>query len=320
VFYDAQDRGHKQQPQFGRLAGQGDFVFLKRPASTVSKIAEAKEEEAQYSDQVAALKAQLWAEREKQVEEKAAWEAAKKQRNEAEELQKQLDELKRKRERPSVPKPRPSQPTGGSKGGEMVHVSDYGFHIDKFEATNREYADFVRSSGHRAPESAGSGKAPWNTWSGNQPPSGYEAHPVVGVSWYDAKSYCEWVGKRLPTAEEWQQACQGSDGRKYPWGSRFLPANVTIFDSANANTHGSWDGYDNTAPVGKFPGGSSPYGARDMVGNVWEWTSSLYKSGGSTRVVGGGSFANNQYGAQCDKRSYYPPDIRYYFNGFRCAR
>ena len=149
---------------------------------------------------------------------------------------------------------------------------------------------------------------------GNQftPKSGYGDHPVIEVSWYGAKSYCEWAGKRLPTEEEWQQACQGRDGRKYPWGNSF--------GSGNANIGGNGDGYKRTSPVGSFPGGASPYGAMDMSGNVWEWTSSLYKSGGSTRVLRGGSWDGDAGGARCESRNSYNPDYRYSLNGFRCAR
>ncbi|OGG48432.1 MAG: hypothetical protein A3F84_14700 [Candidatus Handelsmanbacteria bacterium RIFCSPLOWO2_12_FULL_64_10] len=94
-------------------------------------------------------------------------------------------------------------------------------------------------------------------------------HPVVGVSWEDAKAYCEWAGKRLPTEEEWQQACQGRDGREYPWGNGF--------GSGRANIEGFREGFLQTAPVGSYPNGASPYGAMDMAGNVWEWTSSLFR-------------------------------------------
>ena len=199
--------------------------------------------------------------------------------------------------------------------GEMVYVSDYGFHIDKYEVTNAQYAEFVRATGHRAPDCADYGRDDWNTWLGNRPPSGQENHPVVGVSWDDAKAYCGWAGKRLPTEQEWQQACQGKDGRRYPWGSSFV--------SGNANISGSEDGYAQTAPVGTYPGGASPYGAMDMSGNVWEWTSSLYKGVGSRRVLHGGSWHKApglSFLVRCSNRYNAHPEFRSSGNGFRCAR
>ena len=235
VFYDAQDRGHKQQPQFGRLAGQGDFVFVKPVVQ--------KSQSTLGAGQAEDLKAQL----------------------EVEALQKQVEELKRQREVVN-----PSVPSTGSSAGEMVLVSqsDYPFYFDKYEVTNAQYAEFVRVTGHRQPECEQYPyKSPWNTWSAGRPPSGYENHPVVGVSLDDAKAYCEWAEKRLPTEGEWQEACQGKlgflgfGGRVYPWGDGF--------DTGNVNISGSVDGYGNTAPVGSFPGGASPDGAMDMAGNVW---------------------------------------------------
>jgi len=134
---------------------------------------------------------------------------------------------------------------------------------------------------------------------------------VVVVSWDDAKAYCEWAGKRLPTEEEWQQACQGTDGREYPWGSSF--------GSGNANIRGSGDGYDKTAPVGSFSGGASPYGAMDMSGNVWEWTTSLMQSGSDWRVLRGNGWLGRGDGA-CGSRTDDTPGRQQGYYGFRCAR
>ncbi len=99
-------------------------------------------------------------------------------------------------------------------------------------------------------------------------------HPVVNVSWNDAVAYAAWLANatgqpwRLPSEAEWEKAARGSDGRIYPWGDSF--------DKARANT--SEGGKGTTTPIGSYPNGASPYGAQEMAGNVWEWTSSLFKS------------------------------------------
>jgi iron(II)-dependent oxidoreductase len=103
--------------------------------------------------------------------------------------------------------------------------------------------------------------------SGGSCPPGKADHPVTGVCWHEAAAYARWVGKRLPTAAEWQKAggwpeqLGGGSGRRYPWGD--------LFDPARANLQPS--GRGDTAPVDAFPGGDTPNGIRQMTGNVWEW-------------------------------------------------
>ncbi len=127
------------------------------------------------------------------------------------------------------------------------------FWIDSVEVTNARYGRCVEAGACTLPVGAAFNDA------------SKAEHPVTIVSWAQALTYCRWVGKRLPTEAEWEKAARGVDGRPYPWGFALEP------DRANA-------GYTTgTAPVGSDTRGASPYGVLGMAGNVWEWTSSLYR-------------------------------------------
>ena len=91
------------------------------------------------------------------------------------------------------------------------------------------------------------------------------AQPVVGVNWDDAKSFCEYRGKRLPTEAEWEKAARGPKANLYPWGNDFDPAKVNYGKN-----------HDATMPVDFYPEGASYYGAYNMAGNVFEWVSDWY--------------------------------------------
>jgi sulfatase modifying factor 1 len=90
--------------------------------------------------------------------------------------------------------------------------------------------------------------------------------PVVEVTWWGAKAYCEWMTGRLPTEAEWEKAARGADERRYPWGDE-TPAPDLLNYEQNLNR---------TADVGSYPLSASPYGALDMAGNVWEWTADYW--------------------------------------------
>ncbi|MBM4430297.1 MAG: TIR domain-containing protein [Chloroflexi bacterium] len=193
-----------------------------------------------------------------------------------------------------------------------------GYYLAKTPVTNAQYAAFVQS-GYRAPRH-------WEGW--QQPPGTKEDHPVVYVSWHDARAYCHWLAEvtgkpyRLPSEAEWEKGARGTDGRIYPWGNRW--------DAKRCNTakHGPGD----TTSVGAYPQGSSPYGLLEMVGNVWEWCSTLYLDypyqsddgredleADGDRVLRGGSYSNSQYSARCAYRVRDRADARISRIGFRVA-
>lgn len=188
------------------------------------------------------------------------------------------------------------------------------FHIDKFEVTNKEYHEFVTAENHRPP----------SYWENGSFPQDKADHPVNMVSWFDAKQYCKWKKKRLPTESEWERAARGNDDKRFPWGNKF--------DLKKLNTMGIHGG---TTPVGTFAEGKSPYGIFDMSGNVQEWTLDSYKPypentyedtdfGERFKVVRGGGwggighYASEVY-VRAAYRNYAPPGGTYDDVGFRCA-
>jgi formylglycine-generating enzyme required for sulfatase activity len=186
------------------------------------------------------------------------------------------------------------------------------FWIDKYEVTVSEYGEFVEATGHRAPK----------YWFRRGGKPGEEAGllPVVYVDYYDACAYCEWEGKRLPTEAEWEKAARGDDGGVYPWGD--------AWDADYANT---WDkGPHRRAPVNAYPQGASPYGALNMGGNVWEWTSSWlvnyagagmeFDFTGTDIVVKGGSWLDFADSTRPAGRYEVTPYIRFNTIGFRCVK
>ncbi len=145
------------------------------------------------------------------------------------------------------------------------------FWIAKTPVTNAEYSYFVSDMRFDRPRH----------WHGMTPPLRIADHPVVYVSWHDAKAYASWAGVELPTEQQWEKAARGWDGRIYPWGNQWKENCCNSQES----------GINGTTPVGKFsPVGDSPYGCTDTVGNVWELTLSKWENDSPWIVRRGGSW------------------------------
>lgn len=206
-----------------------------------------------------------------------------------------------------------------------------GYWIDQYEVSNRQYALCVDAGVCQPPYLSSSETR--TKYFGN---SEYSNYPVIWVTWYMARAYCEWGGRRLPTEAEWEKAARGTDGRKYPWGDDPVSGERANFCDVNctrtiANPLYD-DGYSDTSPIGNYPAGTSPYGAMDMSGNVWEWTSTLIQpypydaTDGredpevyGERTWRGGPWSNGYWWMRSSVRYRSIPSYWYVNLGFRCA-
>ncbi|MBV8969099.1 MAG: formylglycine-generating enzyme family protein, partial [Verrucomicrobia bacterium] len=175
--------------------------------------------------------------------------------------------------------------------GQTINLPAYT--IDQTEVTIGQYAEFLDAIGQsqafdHAAQPAGKShrNADWDQYyqaaknetifQGTRPNLNF---PAVYLDWFDAYAYAKWRGRRLPTEQEWEKAARGRDGRRYPWGTDFVP------DAANLST-------EVLQEVGQFPRDISPFGVLDMAGNVSEWTSS--EDGQGDVWVRGGNFASGE--------------------------
>jgi len=190
------------------------------------------------------------------------------------------------------------------------------FCIDRTEVTVEAYAACVDAGACPTPQL----ESQWCNWGTNR-----ETHPMNCVHWHEAKSYCAWVEKVLPTEAEWEKAARGTDERVYPWGD----------DQPTCSWANFWGCTEEaTEPVGAHPSGASFYGALDMAGNVREWVrdwygTDYYRSSptrdprgpteGFYRVMRGGSWINSIERIRASARRGGDPWHAHDFHGFRCA-
>jgi serine/threonine-protein kinase len=200
------------------------------------------------------------------------------------------------------------------------------FYVDRFPVTNAQFATFLRSTGYRSEI----GAEFVSHFRDGAPPRGLEGHPITQVSWFDARAYAVWAGKRLPTEAEWEKSARGEDGRRYPWGKSEPDASRANYGRLRAST----------IAVGSCPAGASPYGVEDLAGNVWEWCEDVdspefFLRGPShdpcnrpqtgrhrdgRRVVRGGSWMYDARSIRTYSRSSFEPCAFSAGIGFRCVK
>ena len=208
--------------------------------------------------------------------------------------------------------------------GPAHQVTVNGFSMDKHEVTNAEYARFVSEANHAPPEQ----------WGSIKPPVGEEKLPVSNVSYQDAIDFAEWRSKRdgvtyrLPTEEEWEYAARnGEKDNLYPWGNTWEAGRAAIQEARVGAAQA----------VGTYPQGMNSWGILDLVGNVWEWTSSKASVYGGDKdnrlaqqkdwiVIRGGCYASSIKGSfppgpvSSTMRNWVPPNSKNALLGFRLVK
>lgn len=198
------------------------------------------------------------------------------------------------------------------------------FYMGACCVTNEQYFEFVRDTGYRAPECADCCPPVWKDGEFQREKA---RHPVVCVSWDDAKAYCEWAGLLLPTELQWEKAARGCDGRRYPWGDEWAEEKCRNLHNAGSGT---------TCAVDDYPEGCSVFRVFNMSGNIWEWCEDSYDADayerystgdlrlpntGQEKILRGGSWhGDTPIPFRCAARLNRPAYDRSPYTGFRCAR
>jgi formylglycine-generating enzyme required for sulfatase activity len=196
------------------------------------------------------------------------------------------------------------------------HVELDAFYIDKYEVTNHLYKACVDAGGCSLPMNYENMRKNDNNL------------PVIYVTWFQARSYCEWRGAQLPTEAQWEKSARGADGRLYPWGNDPINCSLANYGSCTQST----------TEVGSYAS-TSPYGLYDMTGNVWEWVADWYSDtyysespfrnplgpdfgsdSDGKRVLRGGSYVDDETYQTVTFRNLEFPGNTNWNIGFRCAR
>ncbi|MFC1706958.1 formylglycine-generating enzyme family protein [Planctomycetota bacterium] len=233
------------------------------------------------------------------------------------------------------------------------HAIRDGYYIGRYEITLTQFRSFVTAAQYRTEAESGrdwdSQHTPWvrklgYSWLAPKLPQTGD-HPVVCVTWNDAKAFCDWAGLSLPTEAQWEKAARGTDGRRFPFGNTFPKDGApvaNVADITGKRRHRNWyivDGYDdgfvNTAPVGSFPAGRSPFGVHEMTANVQEWCADLYApkayeycargrakppTVGAARVLRGGGWMDTAWMCRAADRGHHYPSFCSNDLGFRVVK
>lgn len=230
------------------------------------------------------------------------------------------EQIKKRRQKPAKPVGMVQVPEGtftmgsdnplyNSSPRRLVRLKS--FWLDAYEVTNGQYQQFVETKKHRAPTS----------WQNGTFDPNLKDHPVVGVSWEDAKLYCQFREKRLPTEEEWERAIRGTKGRQYPWSSPNFSPNFTVTLES---------GMQGSVNIKAARQDVTPEKIYHLAGNVREYVADIYRpypgsdevssNTGQERVVRGSSWAHGKYEAMGFFRGRTRPNLAWPDIGFRCAR
>ena len=222
----------------------------------------------------------------------------------------------------------------GESPGRWVDVVE--FWMDRHEVRVADYrlcvqAGACSNAGLRLPVWFGGEEHPEFAWSCNWGRFGRDDHPINCVSWFQARAYCSWLGKRLPTDAEWEKAARGAESQRiYPWGDEDItigPARANLLDQSARGRFldqyiypGFQDGAPATAPVASYPSGATPTGLVDLIGNVEEWTADWSDEAQGWRSIKGASWHRFVTLGRISNRYWSPADGHPDYGGFRCVR